>query len=628
MRKRTAVLVLASEDEEEEHEAPVCAAPRGRVSSRPRSRSASTARKRPRGRGSKKEPASASRAVHAVDFDMLSEEFCEHLHNVSITKGATQTKKKELWTEKHKPHSLAELSVHKKKVEEVKRWIEERMNTTKERISDCVLITGQSGVGKSTVIHVIASLLGAELCEWMTPTPTLWIEHVHNSNSGVQYMSKLDEFENFVEKIRNYSLLHPACMGESKKPIILLIDDIPGTNGRVAFARLKKCFKTLVQSAKLPTVISITEYHKIENSDSGTEYWEGLESFIEQAGAYKVAFNPITENSIKKKLTRICQEEKCDVPAQWIDHIARVSGGDIRHAITSLQYCCLKTEESFHIRTSTLNVSHCELDSGNPVLLSTSSSGDGQINPQISLPWGRDEKITLFHALGKFLHNKRETEHAFAMAPDPFALRERFVRNPLKMDTPEEVISQAHGQARVITDYLHENVLDFVSDEAIENAWLVTSYLSDADNILASTLHLRSRRITETHESDNIRQLSAASVAVRGVLFGNSHPSPSRWHSIRTPKLWQIEQTIRHNKVCILPERFEAYNTYSFCSLMSVTNEYRPANKFLCSQTYVGVNMHGCISENFHSADDTDCSDENMKGNRSKESDEDDIEDW
>jgi len=34
-------------------------------------------------------------------------------------------------------------------------------------------------------IHVIASQLGAELCEWTTPTPTLWQEHVHNSNSGI-----------------------------------------------------------------------------------------------------------------------------------------------------------------------------------------------------------------------------------------------------------------------------------------------------------------------------------------------------------------------------------------------------------------------------------------------------------
>ncbi|XP_065031525.1 cell cycle checkpoint protein RAD17-like isoform X1 [Musa acuminata AAA Group] len=625
MRKRNPVLVLSSSDEEGDG-VRGCATSGGRCSSRRGSRSASAARKRPRGRGSRKSLPSASRDGNVAEFDMPSEEFCDHLHDFSKTPGITQTDRKELWTEKHKPHSLAELAVHKKKVEEVKRWLEERMKAPKEGIENCVLITGRSGVGKSTAIHVIASLLGADLCEWMSPTPTLWEEHVHNSNSGIQYMSKLDEFEGFIEKIRKYSLLHGAHAEELRRPTVLLIDDIPVTKGRASFSRLRKCIKTLIQSAQTPTVILITEYHKIESADSATEYWEELESSIEQAGAYKVGFNPITENSIKKTLTRICQEEKCDVPAQWIDHIARVSGGDIRHAITSLQYCCIKMVKSFPVHESVPNDTHDELKSGSPSLLSSASSGDGHINPQISLPWGRDEKITLFHALGKFLHNKRETPHAFALAPDLFTLKKKYARNPLKMDAPEEVLLQAHGQARTITDFLHENVLDFVSDEATDSGWVVNSYLSDADYMLASILHPKFCRITETNESDSVRELVAASVAVRGVLFGNSHPSPSRWHTIRTPKLWQIEQTSRHSKIQMLPERFATYGTSSFCSLSSIATEYRPTIKWFYSP--VNVHAHDNISESLHGEDDMDCTDGSLEGKKSGESEEDDIEDW
>lgn len=106
--------------------------------------------------------------------------------------------------------------------------------------------------------------------------------------AGIQYMSKLDEFESFIEKIRKYSLLHGAYAEELRKPTVLLIDDIPVTKGRASFSRLRKCIKTLIQSAQTPTVILITEYHKIESADSATEYWEELESSIEQAGAYKV----------------------------------------------------------------------------------------------------------------------------------------------------------------------------------------------------------------------------------------------------------------------------------------------------------------------------------------------------
>lgn len=67
-------------------------------------------------------------------------------------------------------------------------------------------------------------------------------------------------------------------------------------------------------------------------------------------------------------------------------------------------------------------------------------------------------------------------------------------------------------------------VLDFISEEAIDDAWAVASYLSDADLLLASFQGMLVRK----DESQNVLQSAAASVACRGVLFGNSHPLPSR----------------------------------------------------------------------------------------------------
>lgn len=40
---------------------------------------------------------------------------------------------------------------------------------------------------------------------------------------------------------------------------------------------------------------------------------------------------------------------------------------------------------------------------------------------------------------------------------DEFSVREGLSRLPLKMDAPEKVLCQAHGQARPIADFLHEN---------------------------------------------------------------------------------------------------------------------------------------------------------------------------
>ena len=58
----------------------------------------------------------------------------------------------------------------------------------------------------------------------------------------------------------------------------------------------------------------------------------------------------------------------------------------------------------------------------------------------------------------------------------------------------------------------------------------MTSYLSDADFLLGTALPPTTYHMTsELYESDNLAQSVAASVAARGVLFGNSHPSPSRY---------------------------------------------------------------------------------------------------
>lgn len=71
-------------------------------------------------------------------------------------------------------------------------------------------------------------------------------------------------------------------------------------------------------------------------------------------------------------------------------------------------------------------------------------------------------------------------------------------------------------------------VLDFLNEEAIDDAWLVASYLSDAEFLLSSLNGL----LTRDFGAENIVQSAAASVAARGVLFGNAHPVPSRYKDV------------------------------------------------------------------------------------------------
>ncbi|KAK4793573.1 hypothetical protein SAY86_024008 [Trapa natans] len=542
MTKRNAFMVLSSDEEDE------------KSSSKLKSffcRSDSKGQKQPCFSVPRSRSCKQSRI--ADEFELFGEDFKEVFTGVKVSNGSGTGTRKELWADRYKPCTFEDLAVHKKKVDEVKAWFEQKIQVSKgNHDSNVLLITGPAGVGKSATVKVIASHLGAMLFEWRVPTPTIWQEHMYSSNTGMQYISKLDEFEIFVERIRNYGLVSPSITGRPLSPVILLIDDLPLTFSRIAYTRLKNSLHLLVRSACSPTVILITDTDHSDSANDTTRNFEELKSFLEEVGARKISFNPITSSSIKRTLSKVCKQERCHVTAEQLDLIAKASGGDIRQAIASLQLFSINK-----------NVST------NPTLSDSAERKDG--NPS-GILFGRDETLSLFHALGKFLHNKRERESTDFLDEDTFPIRDKFSRLPLKMDSPEKVLCQAHGQARPITDFLHENVLDFIDGDAVDDACVVLSYLCDVDVLLA----IHQKNFSKNSDTEKVLQSCAASIAVRGILFGNDHPAPPRWHSIRKPKLWQVEKTALHNKDKLLWQRDKFHHS---SDLSVIATEYTPVHR-------------------------------------------------
>lgn len=91
--------------------------------------------------------------------------------------------------------------------------------------------------------------------------------------------------------------------------------------------------------------------------------------------------------------------------AEQVNLIAKASGGDIRHAITSLQF--------FFLKPTPRNL----LSSSSPVPRHAKEKPDevNALDSRFSFQFGRDDTLSLFHALGKFLHNKRETENVMTL---------------------------------------------------------------------------------------------------------------------------------------------------------------------------------------------------------------------
>lgn len=110
-------------------------------------------------------------------------------------------------------------------------------------------------------------------------------------------MSKLDEFEGFVERISKYGLVSSSLTRVSPLPTILLIDDIPMVKGKVSYGRLRRCLHLLLQSVRLPTAILINEYGRSESAEHNSRYWEELQLSLQKAGASKVASYPVSSES-------------------------------------------------------------------------------------------------------------------------------------------------------------------------------------------------------------------------------------------------------------------------------------------------------------------------------------------
>ncbi|KAI5418728.1 hypothetical protein KIW84_043091 [Lathyrus oleraceus] len=287
MPKRNCVIVLSSD--EEQHTPKTRSSTSTRTNPKPKPKSSSTGSI---GRKRARVSSSAPRLSKLHEINLFDDDFNEVFTRSKVFAGTQQNTAEELWVDKYKPHSLEELSVHKKKVEEVKTWFEERMKPSKGVYRNNVLVvSGQAGVGKSAAINVIASHLGAMVCGWNTPTPVIWQEHLYNSGTATKYTSKLDEFVSFVERIRKYGLIPNSFTGESKPSIIFLIDDLPMMHSKAALGRLKDCLHLLVHTTQIPTAILVTDYGNADSADYNARSVEELKTSLERSGACCIQSN-------------------------------------------------------------------------------------------------------------------------------------------------------------------------------------------------------------------------------------------------------------------------------------------------------------------------------------------------
>jgi cell cycle checkpoint protein len=200
-----------------------------------------------------------------------------------------------------------------------------------------LILTGISGCGKSSTIQVLSHVMEFNVIEWINPIDVNALDS-HDYHPGMA-----QQFTDFL--IRNCRSGHLA-LNDTKKSI-LLVEDLPN----VAHLPTRMIVHSAIRrfwmlNHVFPLVFIVSEM----GVDGESSLYNEMDVRCLIPGdilpyCATIAFNPIAPTIMKKALKRICEFEfrkASERPSMTIlDQFCMESQGDIRYALSSLQFYCL-----------------------------------------------------------------------------------------------------------------------------------------------------------------------------------------------------------------------------------------------------------------------------------------------
>lgn len=455
------------------------------------------------------------------------------------------------WSERFGPRNLEELAVHKKKVADVRRWLED---VTTGRLRQRVLILkGAAGAGKTTTMRLLASDMGCELLEWKNPT----------GNAGTGFVSASAQFDDFLGRGGRFGVLDmeepvfstPASSNGTAQDAakrMILIEEFPNTFSRSSSV-LNSFRSSILQYLTThtpslsnfgqqprnqpikPVVMVISETLLTTTSasaDSFTAHRLLGPEILRHPGVGVIEFNPIAPTLLAKALELIVLKEarksgRRKTPGPVVlNRLGEI--GDIRSAISSLEFLCLKGDS--------------EADWGAKVTFTKQKKGSkGSIGltrgeeESLELMSQREASLGIFHAVGKVVYNKRDdASKGDTVEALPSYLSEYSRPKPSQVSV-DSLIDETGTDTHTFISALHENYvlscessgpmdlstsMDYVN-ECIEHLSLSDLLCSSRDVFFGGRGGFSGR----DSGSHLLRQDEMTfQVAVRGMLFSLPNP--------------------------------------------------------------------------------------------------------
>ncbi|EIW78507.1 hypothetical protein CONPUDRAFT_167507 [Coniophora puteana RWD-64-598 SS2] len=124
----------------------------------------------------------------------------------------------QLWVDKYQPTCEADLAVHKRKVEDVRRWLEEAFeggpSGKLRKYRRILALTGPAGTAKTATLRVLAREMGFEIVEWRNgANERPWTANSMNIDGDVDAddLPALVDTESTMDKFEAFLLRASAC---------------------------------------------------------------------------------------------------------------------------------------------------------------------------------------------------------------------------------------------------------------------------------------------------------------------------------------------------------------------------------------------------------------------------------
>ncbi|KAF8748177.1 Rad17 cell cycle checkpoint protein [Rhizoctonia solani] len=422
-----------------------------------------------------------------------------------------------LWVDIHAPETQETLAVHPRKVEDVRRWLGEALTggpTGKLRKYRRILaLTGPSGSGKTATLQILARELEAEVVEWQANSDEFSVA------GDYDYESATTKLASFLERAGVYGSLSlkairdstpdPESKGKERmtesKHKVLLLEDFPSISHprvRGAFhAALTRFAEAVPPSAAVsslvypPLVLIISDagLRADDTSPYSSSHRDDvldIRSVLPPAllGSHyvtQIKFNPVAATFMRKALISVIsshlslpsssnsKSKSHGLPKETIDALIEAANGDIRSAITGVQFAFTATSKATSQEVGRKK-SSVRGKSG------AKGERDAALKAMFSAITRREQALALFHLLGKDM----ETQTSLINS-DPIAKTAAKAPLGIRKETFQGGRLGARNLAlnsSLFSLYIQQNYTQFCDD--IDECYGLADALSEADGAM------------------------------------------------------------------------------------------------------------------------------------------------